>query len=128
MRPTLRIVASLNALFQLLVGLLCVLSPSATASVFQLAQTGPSVFALIRMFGGLLFGCGLLSALVAHDPDRNRDLPALLATACAVNVAADAIVVGSGDMLFGQLAVGVILQLLVIGVAIGYVAKRAPRG
>jgi drug/metabolite transporter (DMT)-like permease len=124
MRSALRILCGLNAAFQILVGLLCTIAPAAADKVFELAQTGPSIFALTRMFGGLLFGSGMLSGLVARDPDRNRDLPILLAAACVVNVSADMLVVGNGEMPFGNLAVGVILQVVLVALALAYVSKR----
>ncbi len=124
MRSALRVLASLNALFQVAVGLLCIFTPIAAAKVFQLGQIGPSVYALTRMFGGLIFGSGLLSALVARDPDRNPDLPLLLVISCVANVGADAMVVANGEMLFGQVAVGVFLQVVVVGVAVAYLAAR----
>jgi hypothetical protein len=124
MRSALRVLAGLNAVFQLLVSAICVTAPGAAAKLFELVQTGSSIFALTRMFGGLLFGSGLLSAMVARDPDRNRDLPILLAAACVVNISADMLVVANGEMTFGQLAAGVILQVLVAGLAIAHVAKR----
>lgn len=126
MRSALRVLAGLNAVFQCVVGLLCIGAPAAAAKVFELAQTGPSVFALTRMFGGLLAGSGLLSALVARDPDRNRDLPLLLAAACVVNVSADLTVVASDEMPFKHLAGGVILQVILILLVAGHRATRRP--
>ena len=124
MRTALRVLCGLNAVFQVIVGLLCSVAPAVADKVFELTQTGPSVFALTRMFGGLLFGSGLLSGLVARDPDRNRDLPILLAAACIVNVSADMMVVANGEMPFGNLAVGVILQVVIVALALGHVSKR----
>jgi hypothetical protein len=124
MHTALRVLAAFNGLFQIAVGLLCVSAPIAAASAFQLVDANASTQALARMFGGLLVGSGLLSALVAFDPDRNRDLPALLAVASIVNIAADAAVVAAGQMTFSQLAAGIILQVAVIAAALAHVARR----
>jgi hypothetical protein len=124
MLRALRLLAGFNAAFQVTVGLLCTAAPASAEKVFELAQTGASVDALTRMFGGLLFGSGLVSALVARDPDRNRDLPVLLAASCVVNVSADMLVISSGEMTFGQLAAGIVLQAIVAALAVAHVARR----
>ena len=124
MRTALRVVCGLNAVFQVLIGLLCTVSPAVAAKVFELTQTGPSISAIIRMFGGLLFGSGLASAIVARSPERNPDLPLFLVAACIVNISADTMVVANGDMPFGNLAVGMILQIVIIVLALGYVRTR----
>lgn len=118
MRAALRILASLNAVFQAAVAALCVLAPRAAAGVFELSEDGPSVRALTRMFGGLIFGSALLSALVARDPERNPDLLLLLIAGCLANLAADSLVVGSGEMLFAQLGAGMVVQVILVGVAV----------
>ena len=125
MRSALRILCGLNAVFQILVGLLCTVAPAVADKVFELTMTGPSVFALTRMFGGLLFGSGMLSGVIARDPDRNRDLPLLLVASCVVNVSADMLVVANGEMPFGNLAVGVILQVVLVALSLAYVSKRS---
>jgi hypothetical protein len=126
MRTALRVLADLNGAFQCIVGLLCVLAPGAAGALFGIVVPTPITLALTRMFGGLLVGSGLLSALLARDPDRNPDLAWLVAAACVVNVASDAMVVSHGELRFDQLAVGIVLQVVLIGLAVGH-ARRAAR-
>jgi len=125
MRTALRVIAAVNGVFQVLVGLLCTVSPTTAATIFELTSTGPSVLALTRMFGGLLFGSGLTSLLVARSPERNPDLLLLLIASCVVNVSADAMVVSHGEMPFKHLAGGVILQVILIVLALGTMRRRA---
>jgi hypothetical protein len=118
MRTLLRVVAGVNAIFQGLLGLLSIASPEMAAGLFQLEGLVPSSLALIRMFGGLLAGSGLISAVVARNPEANPGLPTAYALTCVLNLAADTVVGFSGAMRFSQLALGMLLQaLLVIAVA-----------
>ena len=118
MRTLLRVVAGVNAVFQGLLGLLSIASPAMAAGLFQLEGLVPSSLALIRMFGGLLAGSGLISAVVAKNPEANPGLPTAYALTCVLNLAADTLVGFSGAMRFSQLALGMLLQaLLVIAVA-----------
>jgi hypothetical protein len=125
MRKALRVVAGLNGVFQMIVGLLCTLAPDAAAKVFELGQTGPAILALTRMFGGLLFGSGLLSGLIARDPDRNPDLLVLASAACVANISADFIVVSSGELAFKHLAGGILIQVILVVLAIGHLRTRS---
>lgn len=125
MRTALRVIAALNGVFQIIVGLLCTVSPATAAGIFELAQVGPSVFALTRMFGGLLFGSGLVSLLVARSPERNPDILLLLIASCVVNVSADMMVVSNGEMPFKHLAGGVILQVVLVVLSLGVRARKA---
>jgi len=130
MRTFLRVVAGLNAVFQGLLGVLSMASPTVAAGLFQLEGLPPPALALIRMFGGLLAGSGLISAVVARNPDANPGLPAAYALTCVLNLAADTLVGISGAMRFSQLALGMLLQaILVVAVAANLgLAPAGPRG
>src|SRR5216684_629332 len=70
------------------------------------------------LLGVLLAGSGLVSAVVARNPEANPGLPAAYALTCVLNLAADTLVGLSGAMRFSQLAIGMLLQaILVIAVA-----------
>ncbi len=126
MRTLLRAVAGLNALFQILIGVAAILSPVAAAKLFELGDLAPPSLALIRMFGGLLAGSGLLSGLIALNPEANPSLLVAYALTCLLNLAADTLVGLSGALHFSQLAFGMLLQILVV-IAVGlYRRARAP--
>jgi hypothetical protein len=125
MRTALRVLAGLNGAFQCIVGVLCVLAPAAAGSLFGIVSPTPVTLALTRMFGGLLAGSGLLSALLARDPDRNPDLPWLVAVTCVVNVASDVTVIANGELRFDQLAVGMGLQIVLAALAVAHARGRA---
>jgi cytochrome c oxidase subunit IV len=127
MRTFLRVVAGLNAVFQGILGVLSIASPTVAAGLFQLEGLAPPSLALIRMFGGLLAGSGVISAVVARNPEANPGLPAAYALTCVLNLAADTLVGLSGAMRFSQLAFGMLLQaILVVAVAVNL--RRAPAG
>jgi len=126
MRTFLRTVAGLNALFQIVVGVVAILSPTAAAKLFELGELAAPSLALIRMFGGLLAGSGLLSGVIAWKPEANRSLPVAYALTCLLSLAADTAVGLSGALRFSQLALGMLLQILVV-IALGLHRRaRAP--
>ena len=126
MRSFLRIVAGVNAVFQGFVGVLAIASPTAAAGLFHLEDLAPIALALIRMFGGLLAGSGLISAVIATNPERNPGLPAAYAMACMLNLAADMLVGLSRALPFSRLAAGMLLQVILVSAVVAN-SRRAAR-
>jgi hypothetical protein len=112
MRKIVVVVAGLNAVFQLLVGLLSVASPDTAAVAFKVTVASPAMLALIRMFGGLLASSGVISAIIAKNPDRDRSLVLAFAAGLLLNVAADTAVIAAGELRFDQLAAGMVLEIV----------------
>ena len=54
MRRIARVLAGVNAVYQGLAGMLCMVSPPLAAAAFKIGAPGPAVAALIRIAGGLL--------------------------------------------------------------------------
>ena len=127
MRTFLRVVAGVNAIFQGLVGTLSVASPTSAASLFQLEGLTPATLAVIRMLGGLLIGSAVLSAVIAKNPEKNPNLPAAYAVTCLMNLTTDSLVCLSGAMRFSQLALGMLLQAILV-LAIVANLRSAPAG
>jgi hypothetical protein len=125
MRRVVQIVGLLNAAFGVLVGLLAVASPMAAAGAFKVSVDSPAMLALIRMFGGLLASSGIVSAVVARDPDRYPVLVRAYAACLVLNVATDALVVASAEMRFDQVASGMLLELLLAVLLFAYRPARA---
>jgi len=111
MRKVVVAVAALTAVFQLLVGLLGMVSPETAAVAFKITVTAPAMLALIRMFGGLFASSGIICALIAKNPDRDRSLVVAFATCLLLNDGADVAAILAGEIRFDQLAVGMVLQL-----------------
>lgn len=116
MRLARRIFAFLNLAFQLPVGLAAMFVPGLAAGAFAIPLDGaPAVSALVRMFGGLLAGAGLFSGWVGLDPDRPLALRRLLAAALLLNVVADTVVLGAGELGPAQVGGGMGLELIFAG-------------
>ncbi len=133
MLPFVRRIATLNAVFQCLVGGIAIATPAYAAVLFRLdagfrasPEAAMAISALIRMFGGLLFGSGLTSAMIAYDPDKNPWLLQLASVWCAVNIGADVLVCASGDMKFSQLGVGMVLQVILAMTLTAYALRPKP--
>jgi hypothetical protein len=120
MKRLVRAVAALNAVFQVAVGALSVGSPHAAAAAFKVDLGTPALSALIRMFGGLLLASGLISGLIARNVDESAALRRVYAVCLAVNVTADLCVIGAGEMAFGQLAAGMILEAVLAALLLTY--------
>ena len=112
MKGIVRGAAALNAFFQLGVGLVAVFAPAAAAGLFKVAVVSTPMLALIRMLGGLLASSGVISGLVAADPDRSPALCRAFAACLLMNAGTDAIAIAAGEMTFGQLAIGMALEFV----------------
>jgi hypothetical protein len=113
----------LNALFGVVVGALSVVSPVAAAGAFKVDPSPESLLALIRMFGGLLLASGLVSGLVAKDPDASPALSRTYAICLLVNVSADVAVIASHEMTFGQVGSGMVLEAVLAVLLFAYKGK-----
>ncbi len=125
MRRIVQIVAWLNAAFGVAVGLLAVASPVAAAGAFKVTVDSAAMLALIRMFGGLLASSGIVSMLVARDPDGHPALVRAYAGCLVLNVATDGLVIASGQMRFDQVASGMLLELLLAVLLFAYRPRAA---
>jgi hypothetical protein len=124
MRKVVIAVAGLNAVFQLLVGLLSVASPETAAVAFKITVASPAMLALIRMFGGLLASSGFISALIATNPNRDRPLVLAFAAGMLLNLAADAVIIVAGELRFDQLAAGMVLQIVLAFLLLFYRPRK----
>jgi hypothetical protein len=125
MRRVLVAVAWLNAVFGVVVGSLATVSPVVAAGAFKVSVDSPAMLALIRMFGGLLASSGLVSAIVAKDPDGYPLLTKTYAGILLLNVSADALVIASSEMRFDQVASGMLLELLLAALLLAYKPRRS---
>lgn len=105
-----RLLAGLNAAFQLPLGLCAVLAPALAAPLVQLPLSPGPGTALVRMFGGLLATLGLLSAACLVRPSLEPWFARLYAVALLGNVAADAGVLAAGELGLDALGGGMVLE------------------
>jgi len=114
MRRISRVLAGVNAVYQGVAGLLCIVSPLLAGGAFKIGEPSPVAAALIRIAGGLLVGNALWLALTARAPEAHPLLVPLVIAGAAVNLAADAAILVAGDMRFDQLGAGMVLQGLLV--------------
>ncbi len=111
MRWAVRTLAGANGIFQVIVGLLSLISPQTAAGLFAVDVTAPVMLALIRMFGALLASSGAISILIAKNPERDPGMVATYAGILLLNVGADLVAIVAGEIRFEQLAIGMALQV-----------------
>src|SRR5712675_314681 len=110
-RSIARGLASLNAAYEGIVGLLLVANPAAGGAVYQLAGLSPVSSALCRLVGGLMVGSALVLAAFALSPEANPWLAPLLAAGCVINVAADVSACAAGEIHWRQVAGAMAFQI-----------------
>jgi hypothetical protein len=115
MRKLVQGMGLLNALFGIIVGTLAVVSPNSAAATFKVAVESAAMLGLVRMFGALLGSSGIISLLVARDPDAYPLLTRGYAAILILNVLGDLLVIQSGELQFAQIASGMMIEL-VLGV------------
>jgi hypothetical protein len=123
MRRYTRIIFGLNALHQTALGGVCLVLPSLSLGLHgaspALAQ-GTLLLASCRILGvHLLFG-GVLSALVARDPDRYPVLLLLMGLMGLLTSAGLGLALALGELNLRQAGPGLVLQVLVLAAVLGY--------
>jgi hypothetical protein len=130
MRWYVRIVFGLNAAYQVVIGLVALLAPLTMLGLYGASDADKQVLFLHAAMRGLgfyiLFG-GVLSALVALDPDRHPVLLALMGTLAVLTIVGWSLTLAFGEMQIGQVGVDLVVQALLLVGALGYyaTAKRA---
>jgi hypothetical protein len=110
-----RIVFGLNALYQTIFGLICLLGPSVVISLYggsAADQHSPLLMIAFRIVGVGLVPIGVMSALVAGDPENTPILRALIGLTAVLSFVCWGIVIGRHDLSAGQLA-AVVLDAVV---------------
>lgn len=130
MRWYVRIVFGLNTIYQVVIGLVALLAPLAMLGIYGATDADKQVIFLHAAMRGLgfyiLFG-GVISALVALDPDRHPVLLALMATLAVLTIVGWTLTLVQGEMKIAQVGVDLVVQVLLLVGALGYygTAKRA---
>lgn len=122
-----RIVFGLNALYQMTLGLICLLGPSLAISLYggsPLDQEHNLLMLAFRVMGIGLVPVGVMSALVAGSPDDTPVLRAMMGLTAVLTFVCWGIVIGTHDLSVGQIA-SVILDVMVqVPVIVGAVFYR----
>lgn len=131
MRAAARIVFGLNFIYQLLVAIVCIFLPATALELYGAPAdaTGiPFLLGSMRMIGAALSIGVACSLLIARDPDSHPVLLPLMAVLAGATLLAEGIMLGTGEANVGQLALDIVFQIAIIGVAFAYrpAAQLAP--
>jgi hypothetical protein len=126
MRMYMRIVFALNAVYQIALGVLCLLGPSTAVAIYGGSDTDHCSTLLLvtfRLLGVYMIPAGVISVVIAADPDRHPVLRTLTAVLATLTLVCWGIVVGMHDVSASQVAgaaLSVVIQVALLVGAIGY--------
>ena len=129
MRRIARWVYGASSVYHSVVGALALLAPTLAIVLHggSAAEAGdPYMRAMYRGMGTFMVFTGLVSGLVAKDPDASPLLVAFLGVLSGLTLAGWGLAMAAGDVTFGQVSTDVLLQLPVLVVSALYypVARR----
>lgn len=119
-----RIVFGFNAIYQTVVGALCLLAPAAAIGVYggsESEQSSTMLLMAFRLIGVNLIPIGVISALVAGNPDSYPVLRPLMGLVSALTLVCWGIVFGSHELHPGQIMTIVLDVLVQVALLVGIV-------
>jgi hypothetical protein len=130
MRWYVRIVFGLNTIYQVVIGLIALLVPTMMLGLYGATDVDKQVILLLAAMRGLgfyiVFG-GIISALVAINPDRYPILLRLMAALAVLTLVGWILTLVFCEMKISQVGIDLAVQVLLLIGALGYypLAKRA---
>jgi hypothetical protein len=117
-----RIVFAVNAAYQLAFGTLCVLWPATAVAMYGgniLDRQSMLLLVTFRLIGVNLIPAGVISAVVAADPDRHPILRALMGLVATLTLVCWGIVIGMHDLNAGQIAAAALDIVMHVALLVG---------
>lgn len=121
-----RVVFAVNALYQTVLGLLCLLTPALAAGTFgasRAEQAATLLLVAFRMVGVNLVPMGVISAIIALTPEKHPVLRQLMGLVAVLNLVCWGVALSAHDLTLGQIGsvtLNAALQLLVVVAVVGY--------
>jgi hypothetical protein len=131
MRTYTRIVFGLNAAYLMIVGVLCLLGPELAVGVYggtEVDHASTLLLITVRLLGVNLIPAGVISVVVAADPDRHPILRALMGLLATLTLVCWGIVIGMHDLTVGQIAsatLDVVVQVALLVAVVGYYPRSS---
>ena len=126
MRWYVRIVFGLNTIYQVVIGLIALLAPTMMLGLYGATDVDKQVILLLASMRGLgfyiVFG-GIISALIAMNPDRHPILLRLIAALAVLTIIGWVLTLAFGEMKISQVGIDLVIQVLLLIGALGYYAK-----
>ncbi|MGQ0815321.1 MAG: hypothetical protein ACT4O1_12835 [Gemmatimonadota bacterium] len=126
MRPLVRVISGLNAVYQTIVAVLCLTAPAVTIALYGAPEGAAELGFLrgtIRILGAALLLGAAISALIARDPDRHPVLLPLIALLGATTLTAEALMLAAGEAVVSQLALDIGVQVVITGTVLAYYSR-----
>ena len=126
MRTYTRIIFGLNALYQIVLGIVCLVAPATAVALHGGTDTdlcSTLLLVTFRMVGVNLIPAGVISAVVAADPDKRPILRTLLGMVAALQLICWGIVIGMHDLSASHIASMVldsVIQVAMLVAVVGY--------
>jgi hypothetical protein len=124
MRTYTRIIFGLNAFYAIVMGIVCLLAPMTAVALHGGNDTDLcSTLLLItyRLIGVNLIPAGVISAVVAADPDKRPILRTLVGMVATLQLICWGIVIGMHDLSVGHIASMVLDMVVQVGLLIAVV-------
>ena len=123
MRLYTRIIFGLNFLYQLVVGILFLFLPVLSIGLYGFPSTDGNAMAAhvgVRAMGLFLIVAGIISLMIARNPDTNPVLLPSMAMISALTLVCWFLTVYAHEMTIGQVALDIAVQVLLLFGSIGY--------
>lgn len=129
MRTFTRVIFGFNAIYQGLVGLLCLFVPLTALSLYSApegASAMPFLIGAFRMTGAFIVVGGCISVLIARNPDQHPILLPVMGLLAITTLVAEGLMLVNGEGDLSQLGLDMIVQAAILAAAFGYTpAARA---
>jgi len=125
-----RIVFGLNAIYQTVLGLFCLLAPQTMIGLYGGTSddtVGIMLQVAFRLLGVKLIPFGVASALIAGNPDDNPVLRGLMGLLAVLQLVSYGIIVGMHELnigWIGLMSLNVLTQVLVLVAVVFYNTKK----
>jgi hypothetical protein len=130
MKQYTRIVFGLNAVYLTVLGLFCLLAPETMIGLYggsNADETAVMLQVAFRMLGVKLIPFGVMSALIAGNPDDNPVLRAMMGLLSVLTLVCYGIVVGMYELnigWIGMVSLNVLSQVFVLVAVVFYNGKK----
>ena len=126
MRTYTRIIFELNAFYQIILGVVCLVAPATAIALHggsDVDLCSTLLMVTFRMVGVNLIPAGVISAVVAADPDKRPILRTLMGMLATLQLICWGIVIGMHDLSASHIAsvvLDVVVQVSMLVAVVGY--------
>jgi hypothetical protein len=124
MRHFTRVVFGINAFYQMVMGILCLVAPALAIGIFGGTPTDESsalLWVAFRLVGVNLIPIGIVCAIISFNPETSPVLRQLMGLVSVLTMVCWGISIGSHDLSLGQLSIAALDGIIQLGVVIAVV-------